>query len=390
MLLFVVLCFSSPSSPFTLHLSPFTLTMRILRNYILKECLLPFILALTVLSLVFLLGYTVQLTHLVINKGVPLIVVGKIFLLLIPVLLTYTLPFACIIGVILALGRLSADNEIIAIRANGIRLRRLMTPLFMIGMLLSLVTFLLNDRVIPYAHFKQKQLQNNLGLENPNALLEPGVFITEFKGQTIFIHRVEGNQFFNITIWQPQENGPTRTIVAKRGEFTKSPDGKQLILKLIDGTSDETDPKNPVNFYKLNFSTLFVSLNLSDMGEKVEKKPKSMTMPELVTEIHRLEPLLKIDDIYPLETEIYRRLTWSFAPLIFLMLGFPLAIITNRREKSANVILAVLCAVFYYLLSLGAQGLSVEGKAPAQLIMWVPNIAAFLAIIFFNQKACAS
>lgn len=365
--------------------------MKILRNYVLKECIIPFLLALVVLSCVFLLGYTVKLTHLVINKGVPLIVVGKIFLLLLPLLLTYTLPFACIIGVILAFGRLSADNEIIAIRASGIRLRKLITPLVTVGIILSLMTFYLNDKVIPRAHFEQKKLQKNLGLENPDALLEAGVFITEFKGQTIFIHRVEGNMFYNITIWQPQTDGsPTRTIVAKRGEFTKVPDKQQVLLKLIDGTSDETDMQNPNNFYKLSFNTLFITLDLSNKNKNIVKKPKSMTSTELIAEIRRLEPLLKTNDIYPLHTELQRRITWSFAPLIFIMLGFPLAIITNRREKSANVIVAVLCAAVYYLLSLGMQGLSIEGKAPAEIIMWVPNLVGFAAVLLFNRKICAS
>lgn len=365
--------------------------MRILRNYILKECLLPFILALSVLSCVFLLGYTVRLAHLVINKGVAMASVGKIFLFLIPVLLTYTLPLACIIGVLLAFGRLSADNEIIAIRANGIPLYRLLSPLLTVGIVLSLISFYLNDRVIPTAHYEQKSLRKNIGLENPDALLEPGVFITEFKGQTIFIHRVEDNRFYNITIWQPtEEDGPTRTIVAKRGEFTKSPDGKQLILKLMDGTSDETDLQNPNSFYKLNFQTLFITLNIADLEEKVEKKPKSMTMAELFDKLHHMEVLLNTHEIYPLRTEIARRITWSFSPLIFILLGFPLAVITNHREKSANTLIAILCAAVYYLLSLGAQGVSIEGKMSPELIMWVPNIIGFIAILIFTRRICVS
>lgn len=365
--------------------------MKILRNYILKECTLPFFLALSVLSCIFLLGYTVKLAHLVINKGVPFFTVSKIFLFLIPVLLTYTLPLACIIGVIMAFGRLSADNEIIAIRANGIPISRLIPPLFTIGLILSLFSFYLNDRIIPKAHYEQKSIRKNLGMENPDALLEPGVFITEFPGYTLFINRVHENQFYNITIWEPgKEGGPTRTTIAKQGEFAKSLDGKHLLLKLIDGTTDETDLLNPNNFYKLNFQTLFVTLDLSGLSEKVEKKPKSMTIRELQEKIQSLEPLLKTSDVYPLRTELYRRITWSFSPLIFILLGFPLAIITNHREKSANTIIAVLCAAIYYVLTLTAQGLSMEGKAPPEIIMWVPNALGFLLIIMLNRKICVS
>jgi len=363
--------------------------MRILRNYILRECILPFFLALSVLSCVFLLGYTVKLAHLVINKGVPLLVVGKMFLLLIPVLLQYTMPIACLIAVILAFSRLSADNEIIAIRASGIHIQQLIMPLIAVGFILSLVAFLLNDRVIPYAHHQQKVLEKTIGFENPTALLEPGTFIKAFKGQTIFIHRVEGHKFYNITIWQPQPDGrPTRTVIASRGEFTKSPDGRQLILKLIDGTSDEIDPRNPENFYKLNFKTLFITLNVGGDEEKIEKKPKSMSLRELLEQTHSQEQLLV--DTSRLKTEYFRKLSWSFAPLVFILLGFPLAVITNRRERSANVILAIVAASTYYLLALTCEALSIEQQAPAYIIMWTPNVIGLIVAIYFNHKLCVS
>ena len=107
--------------------------MRILRTYVLKECIVPFFLSIGVLSCVFLLGNLIQLAHLVINKGVSLIVVGEVFLLYIPVLLEYTLPVSCLVAVILGFSRISADNEILAMRACGILLRRLIAPLFVVG-----------------------------------------------------------------------------------------------------------------------------------------------------------------------------------------------------------------------------------------------------------------
>jgi len=260
-----------------------------------------------------------------------------------------------------------------------------------IGIILSLFSFYLNSQIIPNAHFQQKNIRRTLGMENPDALLEPGVFITDFPGYTLFIHRVHDNQFYNITIWQPgPQGGPTRTTIAKQGEFARSPDGKKLVLKLMNGTADEVDMQNPNNFYKLNFQTSFVTLDLSSASEKLQKKPKSMTIKELQDKIRAMEPLLKNTEIYPLYTEIYKRITWSFSPLIFILLGFPLAIITNHREKSANMIVAVLCATAYYVLTLGAQGLSMEGKIPPEIIMWVPNIVGLLFIIILNRKICAS
>src|SRR3989338_9893639 len=112
--------------------------MKILRNYILRECLWPFFISIGVLTCVFLLGNLIRLANMVINKGVSLASVGKMFLLYIPLLLGYTLPIACLMTVILTFSRFSNDNEILAMRANGINLRKLISPLFMTGIILSL------------------------------------------------------------------------------------------------------------------------------------------------------------------------------------------------------------------------------------------------------------
>ncbi|MBZ0166207.1 MAG: LptF/LptG family permease, partial [Candidatus Omnitrophica bacterium] len=116
--------------------------MRILRNYILKECLVPFIVSMLLLNSVFLLGSLIRLTNLVINKGVALSTVGEAFVWYIPMLMGYTMPIACMISVIVAFSRLSADNEIIAIRASGIHLGRILLSICVLGLLMSLVAFI--------------------------------------------------------------------------------------------------------------------------------------------------------------------------------------------------------------------------------------------------------
>ena len=363
--------------------------MRILRNYILRECIIPFFLALGVLTCVFLLGNLIQLANLVINKGVSIASIGKIFLLYVPVLLGYTLLIACLISVILAFGRMSSDNEILAMRATGIHVKYLLYPLFITGIILSLVSIVLNEKVIPYAHHEQHKLLKDLGIKNPTALLEAGIFIHDFQGQIIFIHRIDGNKIYNITIYQPQPDGkPTRTIIARRGEFTPVPGKDQIKLKLMDGTSDEPDLNNPNNFYKLNFKNYFMTLDLSQRDKNLEKKPKSMTLKELETEIYKLDRLLV--DTTRLRTEYHRKIAWSFSALIFILLGFPIAVITHRRERAANVVLAMIAAATYYLLSLGCEALSIQHISPPGLTMWIPNILAGALAIFLNYKLCAS
>lgn len=361
--------------------------MKIIRTYVLRECIIPFILSLSILTCIFLLGNLIQLTNLVVNKGVPLSTVGNVFLLYIPVLLGYTLPIACLVSVIITFSRFSFDNEIMAMRACGIRLKTLLTPLIFIGTIISLFCIILNERIIPYAYHEQYRMLKTLGSNNPTALLEAGVFIHSFDNQILFIHKIEGNKMYNITVYQPQANGPTRTIIAREGEFTPVPGKDQIKLKLVNGTSDEPNFQNPDQFYKLNFENYFMTLDLATDKKLIKKKPKAMTLNELKEEIEKLQMVFV--DTARLETEYFRKITWSFSALIFIILGFPIAVITHKREKSANVVLAVLCAAFYYLLSLGCEALSIKNIGPPQLMMWIPNAVTALIAIILNIK-CVS
>ena len=363
--------------------------MRIIRNYILKECIIPFAISLGVLTFVFLLGYLPQLADKVINKGIGLGTVVLVFIYNIPVLLGYTLPIAALAAVILTFGRLSSENEILAMRASGISLKRLLLPLLALGAMFSFFLMLLNDRIIPKAYQAQRTLLHETGAQNPAAALEAGTFIDDFEGHVLFIYRIERNHLYNIRIYQPQPDGkPTRTIIAQEGEFTAVPGKPQVMLKLINGTSDEPDFHNPNNFFKLNFRQSFMTLDMSRKSGKVDKKPKSMTLHELTEGI---EDYQKINiDPSPLIAEYHRKITWSFAPLIFILLGFPVAVITHRRQKTANLLLAVMFAAPYYLISVGCQALASQGVGHPALLMWLPNVIGGIIVVILNWKLCAS
>ncbi len=363
--------------------------MRILRNYILKECLIPFGICLGVLTFVFLLGYLPQLANKVINKGVAISSVTMALLYNIPILLGFTLPIAALATIILTFGRFSADNEIIAIRASGIPLQRILKPMVVCGILLTLLLLVLNDRVIPQAYQAQRELLQETGAKNPSAMIEAGTFIDDFDGYVLFIYRVERNHLYNIRIYQPQPDGkPTRTIIAQEGEFTPVPGENKVLMKLINGTSDEPDLNNSNNFYKLNFKTSFMTMNLMKGKTTGERKPKSMNLRELSQNITLMRE--KKIDATPLITEYHRKLSWSFAPLIFILLGFPIAVVTHRRAKTANLLLAVIFAAPYYLISIGCQALASQWPVPSELTMWLPNIIGGVIVIWLNYKLCAS
>ncbi len=346
--------------------------MRTLRNYILRETITPFILSLLVLTGVMLLGNLIRLADLVINRGVNIFLVIKIFTYLIPFLLSYTLPIACLSAVLLTLSRLSYDNEILAIRTSGINLIKIASPLVFVGLILSLFCVILNDKIIPYAHFASRRALTDLGSRNPAAALEEGIFIKSFQNNILFIYRIDGNRLENISIWQPQGAGkPTRTIVAKKGEFISYPDQGKIKLKLMNGTSDEPDLKNPANFFKLNFKTFFQTLDLQK-NKVVEKKAKDMTISELAQEIKNFKKINIETAIFL--TEIHKKISSAFSCLIFVILGIPLAVITHRRAKTVNFAIIFGVIASYYLLTIGFETLSIQNILIPAGAMWAANI----------------
>ncbi len=352
---------------------------------------MPLFLSLGILTFVMILGNLIKIADLVINRGVDIFSVSKIFLFMMPALIKYTLPISALAAVLLSLGRLSSDNEIVAIKASGINIFSLILPLLIVGVILSLVLVVFNDRVIPYAHFAARKTLIEIGIKNPTAALEEGVFINSFQKYILFIYRVDQrrNKLSNVRIYEPQgENKPTRTIIAKSGEFITEPGKNTIKLKLIDGTSDEPDPENPTSFYKLNFKTYFMNLNLAQTQDKdkIGKKPKDMTIQELTREISSLDK--EGIDPTPLITEINEKIALAFSSFIFILLGIPMAIITRRREKSINFGIAFVIVGIYYLLLMGSEALSLQNLLDPKFAMWIPNIVLGLMGAILTYRLC--
>lgn len=346
--------------------------MRILRRYILRELVGPIGLALVVFTFVLLIGNLMKLADLLVNKGVPLLDVARLFGLLVPTLLAHTVPMAILTGTLLAFGRLSSDQELTAMQASGISLWSLAGPVALVGLLASAGLVVVNDQVVPYSHFAMRRVVKEIGVRNPAAYLEPGIFVKEFKPYILFVYRMDGNHLTKVRIYEPLEGRPTRTIIAERGEFVPLPETRQVQFRLFHGTSDEPDVRNPARLYKLEFASYAMTLTLdTEDPQTLHKKPKDMTLAGLRQEMASLAA--QGVDPSPLETEIQRRLATAGSALAFVLIGMPLAIRTRRAERSIGFAISLVVILGYYLLLLAGQSLAIEGAVPAVLGLWLPN-----------------
>jgi lipopolysaccharide export system permease protein len=337
----------------------------------------PFFLSLLVSTMILATSHVVQVADLIVNKGVNIFYVMSLFFLLTPWLLTFTIPISILSATLLAFGRLASDNEIIALKANGMSLLRISAPVLTLGLIVSLLCVPLNDRLLPESGYRARKLIKEIGIRNPLALLEPGVFIKGFKNYIIFIYNIDKNRLRNIRIYQPREGRPTQTIVAEEGEVITNPEEKSIKLKLTNGSADESLPQDPGNFYKLVFDTYYMKLDLKDAAayEKIQKKPREMTIAELRSEIKKLEK----DKIgaTPLYIEIHNKLALAFSNVIFILIGIPIAVGTHRREKSINFGLTMLIFLIYWGIMLGGVACVIRNMIPPWAGIWMANAVLF-------------
>lgn len=339
----------------------------------------PFLISLLFFTCIFLVGNLVKLADLLINKGVNLIDLLKILLFLIPGLLSYIVPTSVLASVLLVFGSFTQNNEITAMKASGVNLLSVMIPILLSSFLLSLGLLFLNDQVESEAQFAYRRAAKELLLKRPMAYLEAGKFIKDFQDYIILAQRIEGNQLHEITIYQPQEKGKaTRTIIAEKGEIISSDSDKTLQIKLYNGTSDEPNPDDPSVFYKLNFKTFElppIHLGNEDPRNKINKKVRELRLDEIIYKLrHDPEVRDNPDTRREYQAAFHRKISFSFAPFVFSLIGIPLAVITRRGEATISFALAMAVVTIYYILFVWGRAITVERHFDPLLAMWLPNI----------------
>ena len=327
------------------------------------------------------------MADLVFNKDVDVFLISKMVLYSLPFVLTFIIPMSVLVASLLTFGRLSHDNEILAMRASGVSTARILPPFLVATTILCLTSFLLGDLVASTSHYQYRRLLAQMGIENPAAILEEGTFIKKFKNFVIFIYEIDRNRLKGVRIYQPQEGKPTRTIIAQRGELISIPEKNIIKLRLMHGTSDEPDPNDETKLYKLNFKTYDLPLNPSGAApsEELGKKPKDMTVKELRAEIKRLGES-GIGATYPLSAEIHNKIALSLSGLSFLLIGIPLGITTKRSEKSISFGISLFLLAFYWVLLVGGKALAQKVVIPPLPSLQISNLVIGGAGLFLLTR----
>ena len=324
-------------------------------------------------TLVMLTGNLIKFAELVIAKGVNILDILRLLLYLIPYLFSFTIPMAALLAIVMAFGRLSSDFELIAMRASGIAPIRLIVPILTACLVLSAGVLALQNYVVPRSHLAFRRQLKVIGIKQPTAYLEAGTFLKGFPPYIIFVYEIDGQELSQVRIYEPKPNGPTRTIVANRGEFEPLPGNRGVTLTLYDGNIDEWDPERPGSLYKVVFGSYSIVLRSdAEAASQIRKKLKEMTFQELAQEQQRMDAE-RIETL-PIELETHRRIAGSFATFVFGFFGLAMGLRTHHHERLITFVWVLGIFITYYLASAATNALALKGWLPPWLAMWWPNM----------------
>ncbi|HCG77077.1 MAG: hypothetical protein COZ37_01590 [bacterium (Candidatus Ratteibacteria) CG_4_10_14_3_um_filter_41_18] len=356
--------------------------MKILKLYFLREETAPFFIGVVFFIFMFSLGNILKLAELFVKRTASFSFLLKFFWNLSVGSLNFSVPLAIFAATLMAFARFSADDEILAVSSSGINPYSLLSPFLVIGLLLSFFTFHLNSVTSPRLEFNSRKIIAELEIKRPADLIQEGTFIRDFKNMILFVGKVKDEKLFDVTIYKSNDQ-EISTIKAEQGTFSLVQQGIALFLQ--DGFTQNYNLIHPEEFTGLKFKVynLLLKKTSPSSGKKsLSKKIREYTLEELLREKKNWQKKgIKNREIL---TEIQKRISFSFAPFIFILLGIPLGIMVKHSGKFLDFGIVSLVIFLYYLLLTVGEILSKKFLAPS--LLWLPNIILGAVGLFLLTK----
>ena len=362
--------------------------MGLLGRTILKEIVSGALLGTLLFTFVLFLQRVSLLFEQLVRGAASASATGYLFALILPFTLTFTVPLGVMVGVLIALSRMSSDGEITAMRAGGIASRKVMTPVILFATLGMMVTGACSLWLTPWSIRETFRVLNQLAAAQMTADIQPRVFAEQFPNKTLFVGDVISGpvvQWRNIFIadltppdqrkQSAQENGDAPGItIASEAIAVTNPAQNQIRLQLR-GVSTYNIGKDPEQYFN----------SLYPQGDQVlEAQRPGEAKAQAYRDIDTL-PLWKlIGTSREAAIEFHRR--WALPPacLLLALIGVPLGVSSRKAGKSAAFVLTVLLAFLYWILQIGLVKLAQQDKLSPALAAWLPNILFAAGAIYLT------
>ena len=371
----------------------------------------------------------------ILEKNVPFLIVVRLIVYSLPAIIAIAFPFATLVGALMAVGKLSSENEILAMECSGISLKRIFLPLITIGVFFSIFSFIVNDYFLPLGSIHFTRLYKELIYSNPELELEPNS-IKLYQDSTIITGNINDNIIDNIVIIDRSIENDKRVILADNGGFNSQVENSGVIsLTLNDIFSHVIETKSKGDFSYTKAEKMIYNILLKDISVSLKNPgPREMSSRDVYTQIKKkmvdfnLRKAKQIDLVFlsqyrlrssyqeitdhmedngfssksdllnrnmekyikesekKLEDkslqiwklEFYQKMSIPFSCLPFILLAFPLGLFTKRSGKSVGFGIGLLITVIYWSMLIGGRTIGIRTSVSPALIMWLPNIFIFI------------
>jgi len=250
--------------------------MFILPKYILRKHAGPFIFGLAVIIFIVLANYLIERFAMLLSRDVSLPVIAEILVLSLAFTFALAVPMSVLISTLMAFGKMSADNEITAMKASGYGLHQAMIPVFLVSIVLAYLLFLFNDKVLPDAKYRLQLLFSAINKKKPTLQFQPGIFSDDqvIKDYSLMFEEIDSSSdwVYGVTIIDKSDSRVSRTVVSEKAIMTFEERRDKIILVLYNGEIHEVDNKTMLQYKKSEFEkyTIRIPVESSELERSEE------------------------------------------------------------------------------------------------------------------------
>ena len=356
--------------------------MRLLDRYIAREVIRHAFLGLLIFTFVLFVPKLVKLMEIFVRHSGSGSQVATLFLCIVPSVLVFTIPMAVLIGVLLGLGRMSMDSEIIALTALGISRKRILVPVGVLAVLGAALTLLMSAWLAPLSLRAGRDIESTLITSQISFAVQPRVFDERFPHLVLYISDVSasGTHWNGVFLAQAGADNNSQITLAESAIVIAEPALGKLELHLNDGTTHEFSRATPDRYSITSFGRTDWPMEFSTM---LPPKERAISMPE-----RSLRQLWEErgPNWREARVELNQRLAFPAACFVFALIAVPLGAQPRRGGRAAGSLLAIVIIASYYLILVTGAGFARQGLLPPFIGIWAADIViALTAIALFPR-----
>lgn len=362
--------------------------MRRLDRYIFAEVLGPLTLGFLVYTFILLIQVLFKSAELLIGSGVEMATIGRLLMLSLPWIVVMTIPMSLLFGILIGVGRLSTDSELIAIRASGISLFSLYRPILLLSALLTGLNIYLMLEVLPAGNHALQQLQVEIATKSLTEEIKPRVPHTGWDNKVLYVFEAPpGESAWDGVFLADAIPGEENSVwIAKNGRAQADENTGQVLLELEEVISHGVDFSRP-EVYKASrqdsYSILLVGQE-QRRAVSVSKSLRELSLRELRAKSR--DQSLQEDLRNQARVEMHKKFSFPAACLVFGLLGLPLGFSNARGGRSSGFAMSIGVVLVYYLIFNSGEEAARDGSVPVWIAVWAPNVLMLGAGLFLVAR----